>query len=141
MTFVREHVLQEEWEFFNALNIQFEREHITADKYTTWVIDRERKIIFTTVCWGGRDYGETYILIWGKARVYIYIESRFTILNDGTQEYRWLIEKITAPRSLKDKRDELISLIRELADINFTAKSTLNFRIYKMAEPQFVEGE
>lgn len=27
MAFVREHVPQEEWEFFNSLNIQFEGKH------------------------------------------------------------------------------------------------------------------
>lgn len=128
MTFVREHVPQEEWEFFNALNIQFEREHISADKYTTWVIDREREIIFTTVCWGGRDYGQTYILIWGKARVYNYVESHSIKLNDGTRELRWFIEKITAPISLKDKSDELISLIKEVRILISQVKS---FRILK----------
>lgn len=70
MAFVREDVRQEDWGFFNALNIKFQHKHITADKYSEWVIDREREIIFTTVCWGGRDYGKTYILIWRKSYIW-----------------------------------------------------------------------
>ena len=148
MALVREDVRQEDWEFFNALNIQFERKHIMANKYSKWVIDREREIIFTRVQTPGRDYGETYILIWGKARVYIYLESWSTQPgDDGRRKYHWDIQRVTAPIFLRNKRDELISLIREVADINYDRREAIDcinptiFVIDNIVEPQFVEGE
>ena len=140
MALVREDVKQEDWEYFNSLNIQFEGKHITADKYSTWVVNPEREVFFTTVCWGGRDYGDTYILIWGQSRIYVYVEARPTRLANGTREFCWLIEKITAPLTIKDKRDELINLIKEVADINYDRRSSAIFVITRIAEPEFIEG-
>lgn len=141
MALVRENVKQEDWEYFNSLNIQFEGKHITADKYSTWVIDRVGELVFTRVQTPGRDYGETYILIWGKARVYIYIESWTTLPEeDGRRRYHWDIQRITAPTSLRNKQDELFDLIRKVAEINYYSRSSSIFVIDCIAEPQFVEG-
>jgi hypothetical protein len=140
MVFIREHVPQEEWEFFNNLNIQYQRAHITADKYTTWVIDRERKIIFTNICLSGRDSGHTFILIWENLRVYIYVESRSEYhSNENTRKYHWDIQRITAPKSLEGRQDELVALIRDVAVINYDSRSSSIFVIDNIAEPRFVE--
>ncbi len=142
MALIREDVRQEDWEFFNSLNIQFEGKHKTANEYSEWVIDREREIIFTAVCLAGRDYGYTYILIWGKSRVYIYVEDRTVRhADEGVRKYHWDIQSVTAPESLKDKRDELVNLIREVAVINYDPRSSSIFVIDNIAEPRFVEGK
>ncbi len=146
MALVREDVRQEEWEFFNSLNIQFEGKHKTANKYSKWVTDRERDIVFTTVRLAGRDYGDTYILIWENARVYIYVESRLVVFEDGSQEYQWYIESITAPIALKNKRDELLELVKNIANVNYERRDAIDcisptkFVVVTIAEPRFVEG-
>lgn len=110
------------------------------------MIDRERDIIFTTVRLAGRDYGDTYILIWENARVYIYVESRTVVLEDGSQEYHWYIESITVPIALKNKRDELMELIVNIANVYYEnrdaidCKSPSKFLVVTNAEPRFIEG-
>lgn len=142
MAFVSEYVRQEDWEFFNALDIQFERKHITANQYSNWVIDREREIIFTMVGRLGRDHGRTFILIWGKSRVYIYVEGRSVRPSDnGVRTYHWDIQSIKAPARLKDKKKELVSLIREVSEIKNEGEIGGVFVLDNIAEPQFVEGE
>ncbi|KAF5048888.1 hypothetical protein DSECCO2_445400 [anaerobic digester metagenome] len=140
MAFVREKVPQEDWKFFNDLNIQYLREQITADKYSTWVIDRDNDIIFTNICLGGRDYGHTYILKWKKLRIYIYMESRSEYHSEeNARKYHWDIKRITAPKSLEGKRDELVNLIRNVAVINYDPRSSSIFVIDNIAEPRFIE--
>ncbi|VDN49131.1 protein of unknown function [Petrocella atlantisensis] len=140
MTLTREKVRQEDWEFFNALDIQFMSEHIMADEYSAWVIDRERKIVFTRVQTPGRDYGDTYILLWGETRVYIYVDSWTTLPgSDGIREYHWDIQRITAPLSLQNRRDKLIELIREVSVLNFYTRSSTRFVIDNISEPHYIE--
>lgn len=140
MALVKEDVRQEDWEFFNSLNIQFEGKYKTANEYSEWVIDREREIIFTAVRLAGRDYGHTYILIWRKARVYIYVESRSEYHTDeNARKYHWDIQRVMAPKSLEGKKDELVALIRDVAVINYDPRSSSIFVIDNIAEPRFVE--
>lgn len=142
MELIREKVKQEDWEFFDSLNIQYNHEHIIADKYATWVTDRNREIIFTCVDLGGRDYGETYVLIWQESRVYIYIEARSVWHKmDNVDKYHIDIQNITAPIVLKDKHDDLVQLIREVCMADRDPRSTAEFVIDNIAEPQFVEGK
>lgn len=142
MAFVREHVPQDEWDFFNALNIQFESKHIMANKYSKWVIDRDREIIFTLVGRPGRDYGRTYILIWGKSRIYLYVESRSVQPSEnGVRTYHWDIKNITAPEHLKVKRKEVIRLIRDVSEIENKDEIGGVFVIDNIEEIQFVEGK
>ena len=140
MRLVRENVKEDDWEYFNSLNIHFQGKHITADKYSKWVVDNERKIVFTMVQTPGRDYGATYILLWEKIRVYIYVEDWSELpSDDGIRKYHWDIQSVSAPMTLNKKKSELINLIREIASINCVLNSSSIFVIDNIAEPQFKE--
>ncbi len=141
MSFVREKVPQDQWEYFNSLNIKYEGKLRTANEYSIWVIDREREIIFTNTCLSGRDYGDSYILIWGEERIYIYVEAHTERQTEYAAKYcHWDIQCIIAPMSLKDRQAELIKLIRQIAEIHYDPRSTSTFVIDNIAEPQFKES-
>lgn len=47
MAFVREDVTGNDKTLFDSFRIVFENEPVTAGRFTTWTVDREREIYFT----------------------------------------------------------------------------------------------
>jgi hypothetical protein len=149
MGFIYEKVAEKDWEFFNSLNIQFEGKHITADRYTRWVREKEKKIYYTKVKWGGRDYGDTCILIWGEYRIYIYMENKVVIhTEDKIERFHCDIRDIRTPRSLESCWEEVLELIKEILTVEYYGdpRNLLNapdnktlFVIDGIADPTFVE--
>ncbi len=137
MSFIKENVKKDDWGFFNSLEIQRMGERVLANDYSEWVIDRERETIFTLAHRGGRDFGPCYCLIWENYKIYIDVEIRPTTLADGTHENRWLIVYIEAPSQLKEKKNELEMLIREVTRIENEGENRWQFSLISMVEPTF----
>jgi hypothetical protein len=141
MALVYEKVPEKDWDYFNSLNIYYEGKHVTANRYTRWAFDKEQNIYFTLVQPPSRDYGETYLLNWGKDRIYIYVETHPRFNDDGTRSYHWDIAKIIAPKSLKAEHTELTNIIRELSEFYYYSDphNNVEFIIDNIAEPKFIE--
>ena len=131
MALVYEKVKKEDWELYNSFLPNIE----TADEYTKWVVDREKKIYFF---WTGGEVRESiyeFFMSLDNLKVYIYTQIRCVTGN----MYVW-IDRISIPKKISDnneKKAEIVSLVKEILQILYNNKIVFQ----SVAEPIARKGD
>ena len=135
MAFVFEKVPEKDWELFNSFQLKInDRAGILhADKYTWWVVDREREIYFICLKGGALERPAVYEIIWRGKKIRFHVEKKVQV-TESSKALHWNITYVCAPKSLESNKNEIISLIKERAFFN----QDDDFVLEKIAEPYFI---
>lgn len=138
MAFVFEDVPKADWELYNSFKLKSYngKEELVADKYAMWRVDRERNIYFICLGGGAFEQARIYALIWQGEKLLIHLDSYAENMLDASTRVHWDICRIIAPKSLESKKDEIISLIKEIAYLDIDAGEMV---IDNIADPIYVD--
>lgn len=134
MGFVKEKVSEKDWEKYNSFDLNY-GEKIVANKYKWWIADKEKNIYFTILGGGAFERPITYALIWEKEKILIDIESKVVYHSDSIERLHYYVNRIVAPMSLREKKNELKELIREVCCFDKKDTFSLDF----LSEPIFLD--
>ena len=135
MTFVNEYIPEKDWELYNSFQLKtYDNKSILhADEYTMWVVDREREIYFIRLGTGAFEQPEVFSIIWHGKKIIIHVDAKVQV-TESSNCLHWDISYVCAPKVLESNKNEIISLIKELAFFNTNER----FVLEKIAEPLFV---
>ena len=145
MGFVYEKVPEADWELYNSFKLRnYDRNGLKeANQFSQWTADRDRDIYFIFIGGVTLEMPEEYAIIWNGEKIIIYVERRSVVVNSTSREIQWSIDFISAPKLLMARKDELISIIEEVAYAAHDQKPTIaiqySFVITHIAEPSFVD--
>lgn len=132
MAFVKEKILEENKELFDSFNLCYDGVKREVNKFTYWLVDKEREIYFIYLGGGALEHPYVYALIWKNRKVIITVESR-----SYKENVHWLIESIKASKSLEQDKKAIIEIIKEVVPITYGCE--VIFEVFP--EPVFVEEE
>ena len=133
MAFVKEDVLGNNMELYESFNLYYDGKKRNPNGATQWQVDKERDIHFIFLGGGALERPKVYALIWKGEKVIISVESR----PQRKGNVHWLIEEIKASKNLEQYKDELVEIIKEVAEADYGCEVVF----MKFPEPIFVEEE
>lgn len=117
MAFIKERVAQKDWELYNSFGLynNITHEKIKADKYTNWVVDRDRDIylVFTAVL--GRENIKYYTLIKKGKKASFTVSSKAVRSRESMTniQMHYEIDNVWIDKEMAGYEEELIEIIKE----------------------------
>ncbi len=125
MAFIKERIPVEEWDLYNSFELiektsLSEGKKMIADKYSSWMVEKERQIYFIMTGVLGREGVEFYTLIWEENK--IDVEAIFTRKFDDGKMIKGYRLNICVDKKLESKKQEFVSILKEVLQAEWENK-------------------
>ena len=144
MAFVSERIPKEDWSMYNSWELKDPmRKPLLEREFAHWVADRERKAYFCGLGGHGFDAPWAYALMWDGNYILVWVLDSMRRNADSSKDWCYNISHIWAPKTLSDKSDEIVELIKEALSAKFIQNpknSHLGVAFINVATPRFVES-